>query len=113
VILLNFKRIAYIRKASKNTNTFLECHTQHDCNTGGTKTGMQLCFCLYAGYKIMSIWLLDTSCSWGDEAMFRAVDVDWYYEGTYLEVQWFTGRVIGTPVLCTTLFCGQIYSVTY
>jgi hypothetical protein len=33
--------------------------------------------------------------------MFRAVDVDWHYEGTYLEVQWFTGRIIGTPVLCT------------
>jgi len=43
--------------------------------------------------------------------VFRAVDVDWYYEGTYFEVLWFTRRILGTPVLCTTQFCGPIISV--
>jgi len=44
VSLLKYKRIKYIRKASTNTKEFLDCHTQHNCNTGGRKTGMQLCF---------------------------------------------------------------------
>jgi len=91
----------------------LECHNQHDCNIGGRKTGMQLCFfdyvpatnfCEYDCLKQAAF------CIW-DEAVFRAVDVDWYYEGSYLDVHWFTRRILGTPVLCTTQFSGLISSL--
>ena len=104
--LLNYKRIAYIRKASTNTKEFLECHTQHDSNTGGRKNRCTVVFFDY----VLWMWLLETSCIW-EEAVFMAVDVDWCYEGTYLDAHWFTRRILGTPVLCTTQLCGLISSL--